>query len=86
MYLHNRAFNAMRAGRQSTANGSIDFNNAFTQVASKRNPTTRMSFSDESDVGSVMMGSIDLSAHHIDFFGASSSSDESIPQSTVCLD
>ncbi|VVB17134.1 unnamed protein product [Arabis nemorensis] len=82
MYLHNRAFNAMRAGRQSTANGSIDFNNAFTQVASKRNPTTRMSFSDESDVGSVMMGSIDLSAHHIDFFGASSSSDESIPQST----
>lgn len=45
----------------------------------------RGSFSDESDGGgSLMTGSIDLSAHNYDFIGASGSSDESAPQSTVC--
>lgn len=63
----------------------MDLNNGFNQVAFQRNPTLQSSFSDESEVSLGMMGSIDLSAHNnMDFYhGASSSSEESIPQSTV---
>lgn len=49
----------------------------------------RSSFSDESDAGSYVMGSIDLSAQNYDLIGGggsgSGSSDESASQSTVCL-
>lgn len=59
----------------------MDFNNAFTQVAFQRNPTIQSSFSDESEGG--MRGSVDISSHNSDFYGASSSSDESNAQTTV---
>ncbi|CAL9231640.1 unnamed protein product [Arabidopsis halleri] len=83
-YPHNRAFNTTQKSYKNTINGSMDFNNGFNQVAFQRNPTLQSSFSDESEVGLGMMGSIDLSAHNnMDFYhGASSSSEESIPQST----
>lgn len=54
----------------------------FQQPKGQRNSGGRSSFSDESDGGSHMMGSIDLSAHNFDI--GSGSSDESLPQSTVC--
>ncbi|KAG7556554.1 Protein kinase-like domain superfamily [Arabidopsis suecica] len=83
-YPHNRAFNTAQKSYKNTINGSMDFNNGFNQVAFQRNPTLQSSFSDESEVSLGMMGSIDLSAHNnMDFYhGASSSSEESIPQST----
>ncbi|EOA22269.1 hypothetical protein CARUB_v10002865mg [Capsella rubella] len=82
-YPHNRAFNATQKSYNSLVNGSMDFNNGFNQAAFQRNPTLQNSFSDESEVGLSTMGSIDLSAHNnIDYYGASSSSEESIPQST----
>ncbi|XP_010493873.1 PREDICTED: U-box domain-containing protein 51-like [Camelina sativa] len=78
-YPHNRAVNTTPKSNKTP----MDFNNGFTQVAFQRNPTLQSSFSDESEVGGSMMGSIDLSAHNnIDYYGASSSSEESIPQST----
>lgn len=75
-YPHNRAFNTAQKSYKNPINGSMDFN----QVAFQRNPTLQSSFSDESEVGLGMRGSIDLSA---DYYGASSSSEDSIPQSTV---
>lgn len=39
-------------------------------------------FSDKFEVGLGMRDSVDLSAHHLDFYGGSSSSDESMPQIT----
>ncbi|CAH2044460.1 unnamed protein product [Thlaspi arvense] len=79
----NRAFQATQERHKNPMNGgSIDFNNGFTQVAFQRNPTIQSSYSDESDVGLGMMGSVDLSSHNLDFYGASSSSEESIPQTT----
>ena len=74
----------MRERRRSAANGSLDFNYDFKQANGQRNPVGRNSFSDESDGGSLMMGSVDLSAQNYDFIGASGSSDESASQSTVC--
>lgn len=66
-------------------NGSLDFNYEFRQAKGQRNSTGRSSFSDDADVGSMMMmGSIDLSAENFDMVGASGSSDESVSQSTVC--
>jgi len=85
-YPHNRAaFNTTQKGYKSPINGSMDFNNGFNQAAFQRNPTLQSSFSDESDGGFGVMGSVDLSSHNsMDFYhGASSSSEESIPQSTV---
>lgn len=61
----------------------MDFNNGFNKVAFQRNPTLQSSYSDESEVGLGMRGSIDLSAHNLDHLGPSSSSDESAPQATV---
>lgn len=82
---HDNGFNTARERRRSAANGSLDFNYDFKQTNNgQRNPVGRGSFSDESDGGSLMTGSIDLSAHNYDFIGASGSSDESAPQSTVC--
>ncbi|XP_010424341.1 PREDICTED: U-box domain-containing protein 51-like [Camelina sativa] len=78
-YPHNRAVNTTPKSYKTP----MDFNNGLTQVAFQRNPTLQSSFSDESEVGGSMMGSIDLSAHNnVDYYGASSSSEESIPQST----
>ncbi|WZZ91509.1 U-box domain-containing protein 51 isoform X2 [Brassica napus] len=81
-YHNDNGFNAMRERRRSAANGSLDFNYDFKQANGQRNPVGRNSFSDESDGGSLMMGSVDLSAQNYDFIGASGSSDESASQST----
>ncbi|ESQ32145.1 hypothetical protein EUTSA_v10005575mg [Eutrema salsugineum] len=83
IYPHNRAFNTTQQRQiNPKKNESTDFNNGFTQVSFQRKPTIQSSFSDESEGGLGMIGSIDLSAHNLDYYGASSSSDESIPQTT----
>lgn len=79
---HDNGFKAVRERHKSPTNGSMDFHHDFQQPKGQRNSGGRSSFSDESDGGSHMMGSIDLSAHNFDI--GSGSSDESIPQSTVC--
>ncbi|KAH0899979.1 hypothetical protein HID58_049547 [Brassica napus] len=81
IYPHNRTPNNPTQERhKAPINGSMDFNNAFTQVAFQRNPTIQSSFSDESEGG--MRGSIDISSHNSDVYGASCSSDESNAQTT----
>ena len=81
-YHNANGFNAARERRKSAAYGSMDFSNDFKQPNGQRNPMGRNSFSDESDGGSLTMGSIDLSAQNYDFIGASASSDEPASQST----
>ncbi|KAL1212713.1 U-box domain-containing protein 51 [Cardamine amara subsp. amara] len=79
----NRGFNTTQKNYKNPLSGSMDFNNnGYNQAAFQRNPTLQSSYSDESEVGLGMRGSIDLSSHNIDYFGASSSSDESAPQTT----
>ncbi|KAL0685935.1 hypothetical protein Bca4012_052783 [Brassica carinata] len=81
IYPHNRTPNNPTQERhKAPINGSMDFNNAFTQVAFQRNPTIQSSFSDESEGG--MRGSIDIPSHNSDVYGASCSSDESNAQTT----
>ncbi|ESQ41172.1 hypothetical protein EUTSA_v10012830mg [Eutrema salsugineum] len=77
-HAHDNGFNAVRDRHKSPANGSLDFNHDFRQGKSQKNSMGRSSFSDESDVGTLMMGSIDLTAHNFDIVGGSGSSDESV--------
>ncbi|CAE6097320.1 unnamed protein product [Arabidopsis arenosa] len=83
-YSHdNKGFKPVREMHKIPTNGSLDFNYEFRQAKGQRNSTGRSSFSDDADVGSMMMmGSIDLSAENFDMVGASGSSDESVSQST----
>ncbi|KAG2238350.1 hypothetical protein Bca4012_024343 [Brassica carinata] len=71
---HENGFNAVRERRNSSANGSLDFNLDFNQSMGQRN-------SDERDFGPRIMGSIDLTAHNFNIIGSSGSSDESLSQS-----
>lgn len=83
MYPHNHGVNTTPQRQNSNINGSIEFNNGFTQVGLQRKSTIRSSFSDESEIALGMRPSVDLSSRNSDYYGASSSSDESIPQNTV---
>ncbi|KAL1216015.1 U-box domain-containing protein 52 [Cardamine amara subsp. amara] len=78
---HDNGFKVVRVWQKSSTNGSLDFNSDLKQPKGQRNSTGRDSFSDESDVGSMMMGSIDLPAQNFDIIGASGSSDESVSSS-----
>lgn len=85
-YPHDKGFKTARERQKNPTNISFDFNYDFNQQAKgQTNSVGRSSFSDEADVGSLMMGSIDFSAHNFDINGASGSSDESVSQSPVCL-
>lgn len=85
-YSHDNGFKPVREMQKIPTNGSVDFNYDFRQARGQKNSSARNSFTDEVDVGSMMMmGSIDLSADNFDIVGASGSSDESLSQSTVCL-
>ncbi|CAA7017221.1 unnamed protein product [Microthlaspi erraticum] len=82
MYPHNQGFNTTPQRQNSNINGSIEFNNSFSQVGLQRKSTMRSSFSDESEIALGMRPSVDLSSRNSDYYGATSSSDESIPQNT----
>ncbi|KFK25460.1 hypothetical protein AALP_AA8G117900 [Arabis alpina] len=76
-YPYDNSFKAVRERNKSPALGSFDLLYDFKQANGQRNSMGRSSFSDDADVGSLMMGSIDLGSQNFDAIGASSSSDES---------
>ncbi|XP_010453263.1 PREDICTED: U-box domain-containing protein 52-like isoform X1 [Camelina sativa] len=79
-------YKPVREMQKIPTNGSLDFNYDFRQPRCQKNSASaRNSFTDEGDVGSMMMmgASIDLTAENLDLVvGASASSDESVSQST----
>ncbi|CAA7039817.1 unnamed protein product [Microthlaspi erraticum] len=66
---HDNGFKAGRERLRSPTNGSMNFHHDFQPAKGQRNSGGHSSVSDESDGGSLMMGSIDITARNFWYHG-----------------